>query len=180
MEGWRYEMIIAVGTKNPAKVNAVKETLLRERGTIVSVEVESNVANQPLSEVETMTGALNRARASLAVTDAVLGFGLEGGVVETETGMMLCNWGALCHENGGEWIASGAKIPVPVHVAERLRAGEELGAIMEGISGDEKIRKTAGAIGWYTAGWVNRKEMFIHVVKLLYGQYVASLDQFKH
>lgn len=173
-------MIIAVGTKNPAKVNAVKDTLIRERASIIPVQVDSNVASQPFSDFETMTGALNRAQASLKVTDAVLGFGLEGGVIEESGGLMLCNWGALYHRNGWHWVAGGAKIPVPEEVAVRLQNGEELGAIMEDISGNERIRKTSGAIGWYTAGWVNRKDMFSHIVKLLYGQYIAQMNQLKH
>lgn len=173
-------MIIAVGTKNRAKVNAVKEVLIRERATIVPVEVESNVAKQPLSDAETMTGALNRAHASLEVTDASLGFGLEGGVVETEIGFMLCNWGALCHKDGGKWVASGAKLLLPEHFTEPLRSGRELGDIMKTVSGDEEIRQKQGAIGWYTAGWVGRKEMFTHIVKLLYGQYVAGMKEMRH
>ncbi len=173
-------MIVAVGTKNPAKVHAVQEALIKERVSVISVDVNSNVSSQPFSEEETLSGALNRARAALSVTEATLSFGLEGGVVETERGLMLCNWGALCHRDGGEWIASGAKIPLPSDVARRLRANEELGDIMKSITNDQDVHKRLGAVGWYTAGWVNRKELFLHIVKLLYGQYVATLKRVNH
>lgn len=173
-------MKVAVGTKNPAKVHAVQDTLIRERVTIVSIKVESNVSDQPFSDEETMTGALNRAKAALKETGATLGFGLEGGVVETEAGLMICNWGALCHADGREWVAGGARFPLPVHVAERLQSGEELGDVMASLTGDEETRKKEGAVGVYTAGWVSRKEMFAHLVKLLYGQYLTSFEQIKH
>ncbi len=173
-------MKVAVGTKNPAKVHAVQDTLIHERLTIVSVKVESDVSDQPFSDHETMTGALNRAKAALKETDSTLAFGLEGGVVETEAGLMLCNWGALFHVDGMQWVAGGARFLLPVEVAERLRNGEELGTIMASLTGDDGVRKKEGAVGVYTAGWVNRKEMFAHVVKLLYGQYLVSMEQMKH
>ncbi|MCM3714982.1 DUF84 family protein [Halalkalibacter oceani] len=173
-------MKVAVGTKNPAKVHAVKDTLIRETIHIASVDVPSNVASQPFSDEETMTGALNRAKAAAEQTGAVLGFGLEGGVVRTVAGLMLCNWGALYHEDGRHWIAGGARLPLPDEVAKRLEQGEELGIIMSSITGDEAVRKKEGAIGIYTSGLVSRKEMFSQIVKLLYGQYLASTTQLKH
>ncbi|NEU29984.1 DUF84 family protein [bacterium LRH843] len=164
-------MKVAIGTKNPAKVQAVKGTLIREKLRIVSVKVESGVQPQPFSDEETMNGALNRAKAALQIENADLGIGLEGGVVETTVGLMLCNWGAICHKDGRQWLAGGARIPLPAYIAECIQAGEELGAVMERVSGDQEIRKKQGAMGVYTAGWVNRKELFSHIVKLLYGQY---------
>lgn len=173
-------MKVAIGTKNPAKVHAVQDTLIHERLTVVSVTVESGVSDQPFSDHETMLGALNRAKAALEITDSTLGFGLEGGVVETEVGLMLCNWGALYHTDGRQWVAGGARFPLPDDVAERLKKGEELGDIMTSVTGDKGVRQKEGAVGIYTAGLVSRKEMFAHLVKLLYGQYLASDEQLKH
>ncbi|KHF39669.1 DUF84 family protein [Halalkalibacter okhensis] len=173
-------MIIAIGTKNPAKVHAVQDSLIREGHTFVCVKAKSGVSPQPFSDLETLEGAKNRARHALAMTDADLAFGLEGGVQETDSGLLLCNWGVLVHKDGAEWIASGAKFPLPDQVAKRLRQGEELGTVMAEVTGDIDTRKKEGAIGIYTGGWVSRKELFAHLVKLLYGQYISSLDQLQH
>ncbi|MDT8859351.1 DUF84 family protein [Alkalihalobacillus sp. MEB130] len=173
-------MRVAIGTKNPAKVHAVQDTLIREGHSFVSVSVESGVSPQPFSDMETLEGAKNRAKKALAITDADLSFGLEGGVQESETGLLLCNWGVLLHKDGGEWLASGAKFPLPSYVADRLRQGEELGVVMADVTGNLDIRKKEGAIGIYTGGWVSRKELFAHLVRLLYGQYISSLEPFSH
>jgi inosine/xanthosine triphosphatase len=173
-------MIVAIGTKNPAKVHAVQDTLIREKFTIVSVKVDSGVSAQPFTDDETLEGARTRAKSALTTTKATLSFGLEGGVQETKSGLLLCNWGVLVHADGGEWIASGAKFPLPLQVAERLRAGEELGDVMASITGDVHTRKKEGAIGIYTADWVTRKELFSHIVKLLYGQYLSTKNSLQH
>ncbi len=55
-------MKILVGSKNPVKLNAVKEafSLYFENIEIVSISVPSNVSDQPINE-ETYEGAKNRA-----------------------------------------------------------------------------------------------------------------------
>ena len=93
---------------------------------------------------------------------------------------MLCNWGVLAHQDGGKWFAGGAKLPLPDMVVRRLYAGEELADIMASLTGQADVRKKEGAMGIYTAGWVTRKELFSHLVKLLYGQFVASRGDLQH
>ncbi|MFC0562017.1 DUF84 family protein [Halalkalibacter alkalisediminis] len=173
-------MIVAIGTKNPAKVHAVQDTLIRERLTFVPVKIDSGVADQPFSDEETLAGAKNRAEGALVITNATLAFGLEGGVQETKSGLMLCNWGVLAHQDGGKWYAGGAKLPLPDLVVKRLYAGEELADIMASLTGQADIRKKEGAMGIYTAGWVTRKALFSHLVKLLYGQFIASRGDVQH
>src|SRR5690625_2719281 len=153
-------MKIVVGSTNPAKVHAVQDILIHKRATIVSVNVDSGVQSQPLSEEETMTGAHNRAINALKKTNAQLSFGLEGGVTETKLGLMLCNWGVLRSRKGNMWVASGAKIILPDHVAAEVKEGKQLGEIIANIVHDKKQAKKQGAVGLYTAGWVNRKELF--------------------
>lgn len=169
--------VIAIGTKNPAKVHAVQDTLLSEPVEFVSVEAPSGVSCQPYSDEETRQGAINRAKAALAETGADLGFGLEGGVSETDSGsLLLCNWGALVDTKGRVWEASGLRIPVPSDVSIALSRGQELGTIMNARANEEGTSKREGAVGAFTANWVTRKEMFSHIVKALYGQYLITKD----
>lgn len=168
-------MIVAIGSKNPAKVHAVQATLIREKLQFVTVHAESQVASQPFSDEETILGARNRALDGLKKADsAKMAFGLEGGVIETTMGLMLCNWGALIHEDGREWVAGGARIPLPETIAQELRSRKELGDVMAEYVGDPEVRRKQGAIGVFSHGLVDRKEMFSHIVKLLYGQYLLS------
>lgn len=163
-------MKIAIGSTNPAKTQAVRNAY-GETASIMSLDVQSGVADQPFSDEETIEGAINRAKNCLKQSDAVIGIGLEGGVVRSEHGLFICNWGALADREGTIVIAGGARIILPDRIAERLVAGEELGPVMDDFTKQQSIRKKEGAIGVFTNERVTRAEMFQHIMKMLIGQY---------
>lgn len=171
-------MKIVVGTKNPAKIQAVKNSF-GMAADIIGVNVPSGVREQPFSDEETITGAINRAKNALAETNRAIGIGLEGGVTETPYGLMLCNWGAVVVKGYEHHplIAGGARILLPEEISNRLLKGEELGPVMDDYCKKENIRSHEGAIGIFTNGVVNRDDMFTHVVKILKGQLEYKLNQ---
>ncbi|MBM7692933.1 inosine/xanthosine triphosphatase [Peribacillus deserti] len=164
----------AIGSENSAKVKAVEDVIDSRLISLTALNAESGVAEQPFSDEETISGAINRAAFSLEHENADIGIGLEGGVVETDRGVFVCNWGALVTKEGDTFIAGGARIPLPAAVADRLLAGEELGPIMENYTKKNNIRKEEGAIGVFTNERIVRSEMFVHVVKMLIGQWEYS------
>lgn len=135
-------MKIAIGTKNPTKVNAVKK-VFGDTFTYVEVAVQSGVSPQPFSDEETIQGAVNRARAAVKETGADIGIGLEGGVQETPHGLFLCNWGSLVTSKDLEPIlGGGARIRLPEAVAGMLRHDKkELAEAMEVYTNQKNIRK---------------------------------------
>jgi inosine/xanthosine triphosphatase len=165
-------MKIAVGTTNPAKLEAVKK-VFDVNTEIISGKVPSGVSEQPFSDEETIRGAINRAKAAQIEFSSDIAIGLEGGVTETPFGLMLCNWGALVSENEKvtPMIAGGARILLPEYISARLRNGEELGPVMDDFCNKNDIRSHEGAVGIFTNGRVKRDAMFKHVVELLKGQY---------
>lgn len=169
-------MIIAIGTKNKAKVGAVQKAVQPhiENTIFESIDVASGVSEQPFSNEETRRGAINRAKATLQLTNADIGFGLEGGVYDLDGVMYCCNWGALATRTGEVFSCAGATFVLPEVIAQRLRLGEELGPVMDDFTNTENIRHHAGAIGIFTNGLVDRKEMFEHIVTLLIGQYLYA------
>ena len=164
-------MIIAVGSNNPAKVDAVSNCLTSERYSVVPIDVPSGVSNQPFSDEETIEGAINRAKSSLLAAKADIGIGLEGGVVQTAFGLFLCNWGALVVDGEEPIIAGGARIKLPSSIAERLMNGEELGPVMDDYTKQNNVRHNEGAIGIFTKDAVSRRQMFEHIMLMLVGQY---------
>jgi hypothetical protein len=81
----RKTLKFAVGSENAAKLNSVKQVVVKVFVdcdiSIVGVSVDSGVAAQPKSAEETQKGALTRAKSALSsVSDAHYGIGLEGGV----------------------------------------------------------------------------------------------------
>ncbi|MFC4321122.1 DUF84 family protein [Litchfieldia salsa] len=165
-------MRIAIGTTNPTKVSAVKEGFEGLEVSFHPCSVSSGVSAQPMSDQETIQGAINRARESRLQKNADIGIGLEGGVIETDYGLFLCNWGALVyHMEDSPILAGGARILLPEDFKEDLRKGRELGEIMDEFTKKNNVRTKEGAIGIFTNGYIDRTEMFTHVTRLLVGQY---------
>ncbi|WP_419955889.1 DUF84 family protein [Neobacillus niacini] len=164
-------MKIIIGSNNPAKVDAVKNAFHYQQTEFLSLDIPSGVSEQPFSDDETIKGAINRAVGALEMGNGDIGIGLEGGVQESAQGLLLCNWGALVSKNMEPIIAGGARFLLPLEIADRLRAGEELGPIMDDYAKKENVRKKEGAVGIFTNGLINRSEMFSHIMNLLVGQY---------
>ncbi|WNB93105.1 DUF84 family protein [Bacillus sp. NEB1478] len=165
-------MKIGIGSKNPAKINAAHPFLeYFKNAELVSYNAASLVSEQPFSDEETKLGAINRAQ-DCVVQGAAIGLGFEGGVMEMEDGIYLSNWGAAADKEGNVFTAAGARILLPVPIADGLRKGIVLGELMSKWTNDPEIRKKDGAIGVFTSGMLSRKEMFLHISTMLLGQYM--------
>ncbi|UFT98142.1 DUF84 family protein [Radiobacillus kanasensis] len=160
---------IFVGSKNPAKLLAVESVFTES--TILPLDVPSLVSAQPLSDKETLEGAINRAKACAAKEAGALGIGLEGGVMDFLDKLYICNWGALVDESGELYVAAGARFPLPQEFRQPLQDGKELGDIMDEYVNRKNIRKKEGAVGIFTDGQITRDQMFSHVIQILKGQY---------
>lgn len=164
-------MKVAVGTKNKAKVQAVKAVVTQFYGaSIEALAVASDVSEQPMTNEETRQGAINRARHARSEGNAELGFGLEGGVTLIDGQLYICNWVALATPQR-IYTAAGAQLPLPPIVADAVLAGEELGPVMERYAQQKDVRQHQGAIGIFTDGLVTRQQMFEHILLLVIGQY---------
>ncbi len=171
------EMNIAIGTTNKAKTEAVEVIAKKyfDKPIFTYIKASSQVSDQPRTHEETRMGAINRSKNALNETGAQLSFGLEGGVTEIDGVMYVCNWGALTVSNNTTYTAAGAQIILPEEIAQEIRAGKELGPVMEQYTQRLDIRQGAGAVGIFTQGLVSRQAMFEHIVSLLIGQYLFAL-----
>ncbi|MFC1647168.1 DUF84 family protein, partial [Patescibacteria group bacterium] len=76
-------MIIAVGSKNPTKIESTKLVFSYyfKEIKVVGVDVDSGVKDQPNSDDEMYKGAFERAKKSLnKVSNSDYGVGIEGGI----------------------------------------------------------------------------------------------------
>ena len=172
-----YMVKIALGTKNPAKIKAGELAARELSAELISIDVSSEVSEQPFSDEETIEGAINRARNAMKEADAEFGLGLEGGVVNTPYGLFICNWGALVTRRDKCFIGGGARIKLPDEIAQELFDGRELGPVMDEYTRQEGIRKSEGAVGVFSNGRVTRDRMFEHIIELLVGQYEHDLKE---
>ena len=168
-------MKIAVGSNNLVKVTAVRLTVERvwPDAEIHAVNVPSGVSAMPMSDGETIAGARNRAIAACRQLDADLGVGLEGGVHPEPFGLMLQGWVVVVDQDGREGIGGTARLPLPKPIADRVRASEELGVVMDDILGQSNVKQKEGAVGVLTAGLVLRHETFAVAVAYALAPFVA-------
>ena len=168
-------MKIIIGSKNITKVTATKEVLEELGHEVIGENVLSNVSNQPFSDKETIQGAKNRALASLA-KGGEIGIGLEAGVEYLNEQLFLVNWGVLATAKGDIFYAGGTRIPLPSVIKEVLESGVELSDAIDAYALKQDVRSKEGAIGILTSNFYNRKDNFIHIIKLLWGQYLFNLS----
>lgn len=173
-------MLIAVGSQNPVKIRAVRETFDAATArvgwpaaTVRGVAVPSGVSAMPLSDAECISGARQRAIAALAAVDATFGIGLEGGVNPEPAGLMLLGWVVAVHRDGREGVACTAKTPLPAAIAGRVLAGEELGPLMDELLGAHNTRQKGGAAAALSAGLVRRQAKFAMAVAYALGPFLA-------
>lgn len=155
-------MLITVGSLNPVKIGAV-ESVARKIWPAVKVQgvrVASGVSSMPMSDDECLLGARNRARKAREISGADVAFGLEGGVNNDPSGLMLIGWAAMVDAAGRESVGGGARLALPPTIANRILAGEELGPVMDELLGEKNVRQKGGAVGALTGGIILRQDTF--------------------
>jgi len=157
-------MKIVVGSTNPVKVGAVTEAFQKywPNCEVKGTKVESGIGEQPRSEEETRQGARNRANACLGDSD--FGVGIEGGVCDFEGMLYECAWVCIIRKDETEGLGGGLYFELPKKVAEKIRAGGELGPVMDLMSGQDNVKQKMGAIGMFTKGQLDRKSAYVQIV----------------
>ena len=124
---------VAVGSKNPVKLAAVRQAFFRafpDRPFVcVGHDVPSGVSDQPWGRDETLKGAIQRAHgALLAETGADYAVGIEGGVVEAPGGLRSVAYVAIRRRGRDVRLSveHTASFALPPRV-ERLVRGQEPG-----------------------------------------------------
>ncbi|MBB6099091.1 inosine/xanthosine triphosphatase [Deinobacterium chartae] len=159
--------MIAVGSTNPSKVNPVREVFgrLYPDLEVCGLAVPSGVREQPIGYAETLAGASNRAQAALA-SGATWGVGLEGGVEFDEAGGAWLFGVVVIGHAGRTSSARSASLRLPPGVGLRVRAGEELGPVMDGLSGVRDIKRAGGTVSFLTGGLLTRADVWRQAVIL--------------
>jgi inosine/xanthosine triphosphatase len=158
----------AVGSTNPAKVEAVRRILgqLAPGCVLEAIEVPSGVGAMPLGEAAVRAGALTRARAALERTGAEVAFGLEGGAILDGQEAWLTGHVVAVTRDGKLGEAAWGRMLLPRVASERLRGGEELGDIIDDLFARKESKRQAGAIGILTEGAMSRTDAFAYLVAM--------------
>ncbi|WP_258101902.1 inosine/xanthosine triphosphatase [Marinoscillum pacificum] len=161
---------VIVASKNPVKINCTKEGFEKifTESTFVfeGVSVPSDVSDQPMTDEETLQGAINRARnARQHSPDADFWVGIEGGIDELEDGMIAFAWVAvLSNDQLGKSRTS--TFYLPPKVVQLIHEGIELGYANDQVFGEKNSKHKGGAVGSLTGGVLGRTEYYVQAVIL--------------
>ena len=163
-------MKIIVASTNPVKVNAAQEGLAQVwAGKILvmqEVSVESGVSDQPMSEAETRTGALNRVLAAEQHDpSADAWIGIEGGINPIGDEWEAMAWVAI-KRAGAIGMARTAGFLLPPDVMQALDEGLELGAAIDRLTGIENSKQKGGAVALLSEGLITRTSLYVPAVIL--------------
>jgi len=152
--------VVAVGSTNPVKIEAVREGFEKVLGAVevVGVDVNSNVSSHPIGLEETYLGALNRAKNAFEKVQCSYGVGIEAGLIkvgEHYIDVHVC----VVFDGIRETVGLSQGFEYPKIVAEKVLEGIEGGKIAEKISGIKDIGKNIGLIGYLTDNNITRKDL---------------------
>ena len=167
---------VAVGSRNPVKVAAVRAVLARivPAATVEGIAVASGVPDQPWGDDETIRGARTRAEAARLALDADLAVGLEGGVVRDGSAVRSCAWAVAVDRAGRSGVGGSLVMPLPPRVVALLEQGAELGHAMDALTGASNVKHREGAVGILTAGLVDRQRAYETLVTYALAPWLAS------
>jgi len=159
-------MKVIVASKNPIKIEAVREIIKKYKDLVNfqvdGIETNSGVSKQPKSLEETVRGAINRA-ITVFNNNYIYSFGIESGLMivpQTKTGSMdFCACAIYDGINYNLGLSCAFEFPIKVikmiHNKE-IDANEAFYRC--GLTSDKKIGSCIGAIGLLTKGRINRKD----------------------
>ncbi|WP_375584875.1 inosine/xanthosine triphosphatase [Cyclobacterium xiamenense] len=158
------QKLVIVGSKNPVKVKSTEQafqSLFDDYFLVEGLNVDSNVKDQPHGEVETYTGAYNRAsEAKKAFPEADFWVGIEGGVDEVGEQMVAFAWMVVLDATGRIGKAKTATFFLPEVLSNLIREGVELGEADDRVFQRTNSKQGNGAVGILTNGAVNRLEYY--------------------
>lgn len=166
---------IIVGSKNPVKIKAAEIALPRVLGidsmTCEGVNAPSGVADQPMTESETRSGAINRVTACVTQYQADWYVAIEGGVDLFDDGPATFAYVAIC--DGKNWsVGRSANLPLPKNVYDALVMGEELGDVMDRLFKTHNVKQQGGAIGLLTNHVATRQSVYEVAITLAMAKFV--------
>lgn len=170
-------MLIALGSARPSKIMALRTTCVRvaevdprwRQAELIARAVETGIARMPLSDMQLMRGARNRAEAVRAVLagegrPADFYVGLEGGfhsiTFEGARQTFLHGWAYVSDGARGHFGHAPAVTVPPSIVARVEGSGRELAEVIDEVAGEQDVRSRHGAWGVLSRGLLTRAMSF--------------------
>jgi len=156
------KVVVAVGTKNPAKIQGVRRAFAKYYKDVEIRPVDSaQVAKaQPKGLDEMASGATARAIHALSVAGGDFGVGVEAGIFTIGPVYFDNQVGAIADSSGKVSLGHSAGYMLPREAMEDLfREGKELERWAEKVSGINEVGDKGGLVNFLTKGTVTRTDL---------------------
>lgn len=156
---------VAVGSKNPVKVEAVRlafsDIWPDIEWEVKGLDVPSGVSNQPMSDKESVKGAANRAKKALKELQADFGVGIEGGVQKIGHEYVDSGWIIVIEKSGKMGIGSSIRMHTPHKMMKMvLEEGLELGDACDILFKRKNTKQAEGQFGLLTKNLITRTDAY--------------------
>jgi len=161
---------IVVASTNPVKINTTEigfaKMFPEELFEIEGVSAPSGVSDQPMSEEETLRGAINRANNVSKTVKADYWVGIEGGLEENNHGMEAFAWVIVKAKNGKIGKGRTGAFFLPEKIVQLVKQGKELGEADDIVFGLRNSKQANGAVGILTGDVLTRTTFYEPAVVL--------------
>lgn len=157
-------MIVAVGTRNPAKLAGVGKVFTEFFPDVVirGVDATEVTRAQPVGLEQITDGAMKRARFALSKVKGEFGVGIEAGVFSLgkRVGYLDHQQAVVMHRDGKFSVGHSAGFMLPRKMTARMfREGKELEYYAVEMSGVRRVGDKEGIVSHLTKGTVTRTDL---------------------
>jgi inosine/xanthosine triphosphatase len=163
-------MKVIIASKNPVKIDAARsgfeQFFPKDVFHFEGSKIASGVSDQPMSDSETLQGAINRAtNARISFPKADFWVGVEGGIHEGDLGMEAFAW-VVIQSGDRQGQSRTSTFFLPPKVTKLIHQGVELGHANDRIFAEHNSKQKGGAIGSLTHGLLGRTAYYVQAVLL--------------
>lgn len=156
---------IVVASTNPVKINTAEigfaKMFPEDLFKIEGVSAPSGVPDQPMSEEETLEGAINRANnVSKLAPNADYWVGIEGGLEERNGGMEAFAWIVVKSKTGKIGKGRTGAFFLPKKIVQLIKQGKELGEADDIVFEMKNSKQANGAVGILTGDVLTRTSFY--------------------
>jgi inosine/xanthosine triphosphatase len=155
-------VIIAAGTKNPAKLEGIRIAFSQYFPSfeLRSVDSSSVARTQPLGLEQMVEGAVARAKFALSREGGDYGVGVEAGIFQVGDLYFDHQQAAVADPSGKVSLGHSAGYALPADSIEKLiKEGKELEQFAEVLSGIHQVGDKGGLVHYLTRGRITRADL---------------------
>ena len=174
-------MKFLITSNNPVKMTAAKSAInavfANETHEFTALGVDSGVADQPMTNDETLTGAYNRAKNAFDHPEsesADYAIGIEGGLETIGGQLYAMAWVTVRNRDGRIGKARTNSFILPPKVARLVHEGKELGEADDIVFGQNNSKQKMGASGLLTNGLIPRATLYSPAIILAFIPFINS------